>query len=75
MLGITSKVRGSGKGPLLLLDLLHLEVQKDLVKPVVELVSVSVEEVGFSDLYLVVVPRTGDGGYALVSVSRRHVVS
>jgi hypothetical protein len=54
-------------------NLFHPEVQEDLVKPVVELVSVSVEEVGFSDLHLVVVPGTGGGNHALVSIGG-HVV-
>ena len=73
-MGFSSKVGGGSETSFLLCDFLHLEVQEYLVEPVVELVSVSIEEVGLGDLDLVVGPSPVVGGHTCVSVSGRHRV-
>jgi len=74
LLGFSSKVRGSSKGSFFLCDLFYLEVQEYLVELVVELVSVSIEEVRLSDFNLVVALGPMVRDYTCVSVRGRHRV-
>jgi len=74
LLGFSSKVGCGSETSFLFCDFLYLEVQEYLVEPVVELVSVSIEEVRLSDLNLVVGPSPVVGGHTCVSISGRHHV-
>ena len=56
------------------LNFFKTEVKEYLVKLVVELILVSVEEVRFSNLYFVITLIASSGGYARVSINRRHRV-
>ena len=56
-LSVSSKVGGRSKRLLSLRYSFYNEVEKHLVKLVVELVPISIEYIGLSDLYLVVVAR------------------